>query len=302
MSTVLQQPRTQYVYDFSLLDRVPDGPTSAQVTARRLVSGATLETAKSSTVAAALTGRNLIMLLARQTRGTGAKAHTHPNEQFNYIVSGVMTGELGGETIFAPAGTLGHTPANIVHTGLACPDEDLIFVAMKDTRHGLSGPPVDGRHDGPACLPGFGSRAGEPKKTTAELISELGRDPSGVKRRFVYDYAALVGKPGRESNAKVTSGIGAGTWSGDLITGETLHVARLRSVKGHSGDMHSHPNEQFVFVLEGAIAAEIDGEEQRLGRHCALHVPPDMPHRIGTSADQDALIIILQDTKHPFAG
>ena len=301
MSTVLQQPRTRYVYDYSLLDRVPEGPTSAQVTARRLVSGATLQTAKSSTVAAALTGKHLIMLLAKQTRGTGAKAHTHPNEQFNYIISGVMTGELGGETIFAPAGTLGHTPATIVHTGLACPDDDLMFVAMKDTRHGLSGPPVDGRHDGPACLPGFGSRASEPKKTTAELMRELNRDPSGVQRRFVYDYAALAEKPGREPSAKVTAGISSGIWSGDLITGETLHVARLRAAKGRRGEMHTHPNEQFVFVIDGALIAEIDGEEHRLGRHCALHVPPGMPHRIGT-AGQDALIIVLQDTKHAFAG
>jgi quercetin dioxygenase-like cupin family protein len=301
MSSVLHQQRTQYVYDFSLLDRVPEGPTSARVDARKLLSGATLQTSKSSTVAAVLTGKNLIIALAKQTTGTGAKAHTHPNEQFNYIVSGVMTGELGGETIFAPAGTLGHTPAQIVHTGLACPDEDMVFLAMKDTRHGISGPPVDGRHDGPACLPGFGVRASEAKKSTAELIAALGRDPSGVKRRFVYDYAALAEKPGREPSAKVTPCISAGVWSGDLITGEALHVARVRAAKGCAGEMHAHPNEQFVFVLEGSIVAEIDGEEHRVGRHCALHVPPGMQHRLGT-ADQDALIIILQDTKHAFAG
>jgi quercetin dioxygenase-like cupin family protein len=301
MSAVLQSQRTRYVYDFSLLDRVPEGPTSAQVTARKLVSGATLQTAKSSTVAAALTGEHLIMALAKQTQGTGAKAHTHPNEQFNYILSGVMTGELGGETIFAPAGTLGHTPTLIVHTGLACPDEDMMFVAMKDTRHGLSGPPVDGRHDGPACLPGFGPRASEAKKSTAEMMRDLGRDPSGVKRRFVYDYASLAEKQGRAPSAKVTAGIRAGIWSGDLIAGETLQVARLRAAQGQRGEMHTHPNEQFTFVVEGALVAEIDGVEHLLGPHCALHVPPGLPHRIGT-ADRDALIIVLQDTRNAFAG
>ncbi len=302
MSSVLQKSRTQYVYDFSLLDRLPEGPTSARVDARKLLSGATLQTSKSSTVAAVLTGKHLIIALARQTRGTGAKAHTHPNEQFNYIVSGVMTGELGGETIFAPAGTLGHTPTLIVHTGLACPDEDMVFLAMKDTRHGISGPPVDGRHDGPACLPGFGSRAGEAMQSTAEMISALGRDPAGVKRRFVYDYAALAETPGREASAKVSAGINAGVWSGDLISGEALHVARLRAGRNCAGESHAHPNEQFVFVLDGAAEVEIDGETQRLNRHCALHVPPGMLHRIGTPADQDALIIILQDTRYAFAG
>ena len=149
MSSVLPGAATQYVYDFSLLDRVPEGPTSARVDAKRLLSGPTLATGKSSTVGAVLTGKHLIVTLGRQARGSGAKAHTHPNEQFNYILAGVMTGELGGETIFARAGMLGHTPATIVHTGLACPDEDLMFLAMKDTRHGIVGPPVDGKYEGP---------------------------------------------------------------------------------------------------------------------------------------------------------
>jgi quercetin dioxygenase-like cupin family protein len=302
MSSVLQQQRMRYVYDFSQLDHVPAGPSSAQVTARRLVSGATLETAKSSTVAAALTGRHLIMALARQTRGTGAKAHTHPNEQFNYILAGVMTGELGGETIFARAGMLGHTPATIVHTGLACPDEDLMFLAMKDTRHGLSGPPVDGRHDGPACLPGFGSRVAEPALTTAEMMAAHARDPAGVKRRFVYDFADLAERPGCTPSARATAGVRFGDWSGDLVTGETLHVARLRAPAGCAGLQHTHPNEQFVFVVEGEIDAEIDGAVARLTPHCALHVPPDLPHRFGTPAGRGALVIVLQDTSHAFAG
>ena len=55
MSSVMQQPRTQYVYDFSSLDAVPEGPTSARVAAKRLLSGPTLATGKSSTIGAVLT-------------------------------------------------------------------------------------------------------------------------------------------------------------------------------------------------------------------------------------------------------
>jgi hypothetical protein len=48
--------------------------------------------------------------------------------------------------------------------------------------------------------------------------------------------------------------------------------------------------------------AEVDGIEHRVGRHCALHVPPGMPHSLSPAAGQDALIIVLQDTHHAFAG
>ena len=74
MGQIAQKIRTQYVYDFATLDRIPEGPTSAQVAARRLLSGPTLETGKSSTVGAVLTGSQIILTLGTQARGTGANA------------------------------------------------------------------------------------------------------------------------------------------------------------------------------------------------------------------------------------
>ena len=301
MLSVMQSTGTQYVYDFSRLDTVPAGPTSARVAAKRLLSGPTLATGKSSTVGAVLTGTHLICTLGRQARGTGARAHTHPNEQINYVVQGVMTGEIEGEQVFAPVDTLLHTPSQAVHTGMACPDEDLVFFAMKDTRHGIVGPPVDGKYNGPNYLPGFGTRAEEPLQSTAQLMAACRGDTAGVKTRYIYAFDGLAEKPGRTPSAKVTPGITADIWSGDLVTGETLHVARLAAAKGQRGASHVHPNEQFVFVARGSIVAELDGAAHRVGLHCALHVPPGMPHRIGT-ADDDALIILLQDTRHAFAG
>ena len=191
------RPRVQYVYDFATLDRVPDGPTSAQGHGATAAVGAhARRPASPRPSGAVLTGSHIILTLGTQARGSGANAHTHPNEQFNYIVQGTMTGEIAGETVFAPRGTMLHTPGGIVHTGLACPEEDLVFLALKDTRHGITGPSVDGKYEGPNYLPGFGTRAGERMKSTAELIAESGRDPEGEKTRYVYDFARLENKPG----------------------------------------------------------------------------------------------------------
>ena len=38
-------------------------------------------------------------------------------------------------------------------------------------------------------------------KSTAEMIAEAGRDPAGVKTRYIYDFAQLAEKPGRRSSA-----------------------------------------------------------------------------------------------------
>src|SRR5687767_3605266 len=132
----------QHVYDFRTLDRVPESSTSLKVTARRLLSGPSLETGKSSTVGAVLAGEHIICTLGTQARGTGAKAHTHPNEQFNYILRGTMMSDVDGDRVFAARGSILHTPGGVVHTGLACPDEDLVFFAIKDARAGIVGSPV----------------------------------------------------------------------------------------------------------------------------------------------------------------
>ena len=295
--------RIAYVYDFAQLDRAPDNPTSAKVAPRRLLSGPSLSTGKSSTVGAVLTGQHIILTLGTQARGSGAKAHTHPNEQFNYIVQGVMTGEIEGELVFAPRGTVLHTPARAVHTGLACPDEDLIFLAMKDTRHGIVGPPVDGKYEGPNYLPGFGVRSGERMRSTSELIAESGRDPAGEKTCYVYDFERLAEKPGRQSSAQAAQQILSGLASAvPLVTGEMLHVALVRYSPGRSGDTHQHSNEQFTFVVEGALDAVVEGWHATVRERCILHVPPGIPHRLTAAADREALAVTVQDTRYPFAG
>jgi len=303
MIQVAHKSGMQYVYDFATLDSVPEWPTSAKVAARRLLSGPTLQTGKSSTVGAVLTGSHIILTLGTQARGTGANAHTHPNEQFNYIVQGTMTGKIAGEKVFAPRGTVLHTPGGVVHTGLACPEEDLVFLALKDTRHGITGPSVDGKYEGPNYLPGFGTRSGERVKSTAELIAKSGRDPEGEQTRYVYDFARLEDRPGRANSAAVTPRVipAASDAKGGLLTGEKLHVAVLRYPRGGKARPQSHPNEQFTFVVEGALRVEIAGEELVVGRHCIVHIPPGVPHRLMADGGGEALVVTAQDARYGFA-
>jgi quercetin dioxygenase-like cupin family protein len=308
----------QYLYDFATLDRVPHGPTSAQVAARRLLSGPTLATGKSSTIGAVLTGSTIILTLGTQARGSGAKPHTHPNEQFNYVLQGTMVNDIEGELVFARPGTLLHTPTGAVHTGLACPDEDLVFLAIKDTRHGIVGPSVDGKYTGPNYLPGFGERAGEPMKTTAQLIAESGRDPVGEQTRYIYEFPDRPEKPGRARRVKVAT-IGPpllpeegwraapGWWeaapgsgaSGTVITGELLHVAVLRYPRSVSVSINASPAERFVFVASGELRGEVAGRPVTVAPRSIVHVPANVPFGFAASGD-DALVVVAQDNRCAF--
>lgn len=293
----------QYIYGYSELDSVPDNPTSAKVAARRIMSGPTLETAKASTVGAVLTGEHIAVALAMQPAGSGSKAHTHPNEQFNYILQGVMVSDIAAEKqTFGRRGMVVHTPAMSVHTGQACPDEDLYFFAMKDTRHGITGPPVDGKYDGPLYLPGFGKLAHLPKKTTAQLMADAGTDPEGAATRYIYDFTHLGERAGRKTSAQVKPGVklSAGV-AGGLLISEKLQVGVFDLAPGATMPTHEHNNEQFTLVAEGDIQACVGGASHRVSARYVIHVPPRLSHGIIAGAN-GARIVTVQDTRFDFAG
>lgn len=298
MNQAQHATRVRHVYDFATLERLPEGPTSLEVTARKLLSGPTLETGKSSTVGAVLTGEHLIGTLGRQARGTGAKEHTHPNEQFNYILQGTMMSDIEGDRVFASKGMILHTPGSIVHTGLACPDEDLVFLAIKDTRHGIVGPPVDGKYDGPNCFAGFGSRSEEPRQSTAQVLAESKHLAPGPGKRYVYDMAqdtdTAVGHASAEVTPDAQLRLPPGI-TGKLLTGELLHAGVLRFEPGATLANYRRDNEQFVFVVEGELEAELAGEMVEVHKRCLLHVPAGVRHEL--TAPHGALIVIAQDRR-----
>ena len=95
--------------------------------------------------------------LITKKRGTGARPHLHPNEQWNYIVKGTLRVKIGDqpERLCGP-GTLLYFPANMVHSTVATPDEDVVFFTVKDLSHGIIGMAADGSMAGGHYDPGYG--------------------------------------------------------------------------------------------------------------------------------------------------
>ena len=100
-------------------------------------------------------GERMLVGYIHKPRGTGSRMHSHPNEQFNYVVQGTLKGSVNGKRVVAPAGTLIYIPANAPHTLVSTPEEDVIFIAIKDLSQGIIGKAVDGTMVGPHYEPGF---------------------------------------------------------------------------------------------------------------------------------------------------
>jgi quercetin dioxygenase-like cupin family protein len=161
---------------------------------------------------------------------------------------------------------------------------------------------VDGRYTGPNYLPGFGERAGEPRKTTAQMIAEAGRDPVGERTRYIYEFPDRPEKPGRARRVKVANtgplpGSGA---SGTVVTGELLHVAVLRYPRAGKMSVNASPAERFVFVASGELRGEVDGRPATVTTRSIAHVPAGVPYGFRAATDDGALVVVAQDNRHAF--
>lgn len=88
-------------------------------------------------------GDRMIVGLMRMKAGTGAAPHSHPNEQWIYVLEGTFRGDIDGQAVEANPGSVLYIPADTIHSGGATADGDVVFFTVKDGSHGLHGIKAD---------------------------------------------------------------------------------------------------------------------------------------------------------------
>lgn len=74
--------------------------------------------------------------------GTRAEPHSHPNEQFMFVLKGSCLMDIEGDVRTVGTGEMVHIPANAVHSADVGGDEDFVFVVAKDASWGIQGIPA----------------------------------------------------------------------------------------------------------------------------------------------------------------
>jgi quercetin dioxygenase-like cupin family protein len=70
-----------------------------------------------------------------------------------------------------------------------------------------------------------------------------------------------------------------------FVVGQAIMVARVLLKKGCIIPLHSHHNEQFTYILEGALKFWIDGKVIVVNAGEVLTIPPHMPHKAEAMED-----------------
>jgi quercetin dioxygenase-like cupin family protein len=63
-----------------------------------------------------------------------------------------------------------------------------------------------------------------------------------------------------------------------FIVGSNMMVARVLLKKGAHVPLHSHPNEQITYILDGALKFNIEGKEVTVRSGEVLCIPSHVPH------------------------
>ena len=111
----------EYYFDMGTVNSIAGGPEYSTV------FGACVE------------GDRMMIGLMRMPAGTGSEPHSHPNEQWVYLLKGRQEWEIDGNRRSVGPGEAVYVPANAIHHAVATADEDVIFFTVKDTSHGLHG-------------------------------------------------------------------------------------------------------------------------------------------------------------------
>jgi quercetin dioxygenase-like cupin family protein len=76
---------------------------------------------------------------------------------------------------------------------------------------------------------------------------------------------------------------------GELLTGQSIEVGRLRFKKGEGANPHAHPQEQVMVVLSGRLEVTLDGDTTELRPGEAFHAIPNVLHNVTALEDSEVL-------------
>jgi quercetin dioxygenase-like cupin family protein len=279
--------RSRHIYSLDTMDGVPNERCSAEITPRKPFPGAALASGRAASQGAVVRGERVQVALVHRARGSGSAPRANVNEQFTFVLGGTLVADIDGQLVRVPRGHVLHVPAGMPCGHAATADEDAVFYVMQDTRAPFDGFPAEGSTN---------VSAGAQPRT---------RNGAGSKVQYVYDIVNLDKVPDTPTSAQVipknfiskkSSSFGA------ALRGDRLQVGHIHKGVGSGTKLHTHPNEQFSFVLEGTMIYEIGGATIEAPPFSATHIPHGMQHSAIASAAGDVLTFVVKDTSHGMSG
>lgn len=110
---------------------------------------------------------------------------------------------------------------------------------------------------------------------------------------YYFDVATLTG---------VEAGKGYAPTVGPVVEGELTQVGVMTIPAGQSSAPHTHPNEQWIYLMQGQLRAVVDGQERDVGPGELIYIPAETVHSVDVMPGEDAKFFTCKDLRHGISG
>ncbi len=213
-------------------------------------------------------GEYLYFRMVTKRAGTGAELHYHPNELMAFPLRGKANCVVGKERRILEPGTFVHFPPYARHGLKATEDGDLHYLYIKDRTWTLIGAAAD------EALPDKARSATEVQKDIkAGKYPGEKKDPG--KSGAIIEGLGNCYYPMIDSlDAPPASGHCA-RW----VEGTNIAFGFVESPPGHVEAERRAPHEIFVYVIAGALDAQVAGKKRKVVAGDVVHVPRGSAYR-----------------------
>lgn len=89
---------------------------------------------------------------------------------------------------------------------------------------------------------------------------------------------------------------------GGCIEGDRMIVAHMTAPAGQVSEPHSHPNEQWIYPLDGVLQLIVDGVTFSAEPGEVIYIPANTVHCGSTPAGKDVRFFTVKDASHGLHG
>jgi quercetin dioxygenase-like cupin family protein len=136
------------------------------------------------------------------------------------------------------------------------------------------------------------SSSGHPESAHAEAARTPGATRAGPGE-YLFDLGTVN---------HIMGGPAYSTANGSCIEGDRMMVALMRMPAGTGAEPHAHPNEQWIYIMEGTFRATIGGKQIDAKAGSVIYIPSNTLHSGKATPDGDVVFFTVKDASHGLHG
>jgi quercetin dioxygenase-like cupin family protein len=230
-------------------------------------------------------GEYMYFRMVTKRAGTGAELHYHPNELMAFPLRGKGDCVVGKDRRIIQPGSFVHFPPYARHGLKATEDGDLKYLYIKDRTWTLIGSAAD------EALPEKARSAIEVERDVkAGKYPGQKKDPAksdaiidGLGTCYYSMIEALDAPPASGHNAR---------W----VEGTNIGFGFVESPPGHVEEEKKSAHEIFLYVIHGALDANVAGKKKRVAAGDVVHVPRNAAYRLQVRGRENVRYAAVRST------